>query len=171
MTQLGLAPAWWCCDFEFLRNDGNLSTPVCMVAVEARSGRELRLWTNELLACREAPFPVGSGQVFVAYLAAAEFSCFKALGWRLPVHVFDCYVEFCRLMNGTKPPAGLGLLGALAAFNLPSITDDEKDAWRQRVMAGPPYNDAERTGILDYCASDVYALVRLLPHLLNHLES
>ena len=38
----------WCLDFEFRAPDGERPEPLCMVAREIRSGRELRLWRDRL---------------------------------------------------------------------------------------------------------------------------
>ena len=59
------------------------------------------------------PYPIGPDVLFVAYLASAELGCHLALGWPLPARVLDLYVEFRNAANGTKPPNGFGLLGAL----------------------------------------------------------
>jgi DNA polymerase I-like protein with 3'-5' exonuclease and polymerase domains len=54
-------------------------------------------------------------------------------------------------------------LGALSYHGIDSIDAAEKDAMRQLVMRGEPYTDAERLAVLNYCQSDVDALVKLLP--------
>ena len=162
-------PAWWCVDFEFVRKDGERTEPVCMVAIEAISGQRTQLWRDELNTLRAPPFPVDRSAIMVAYSASAELSCFRALDWPMPVYVFDCYVEFSRITCGSILSSGRGLIGALAHFNLPAITESAKDHWRERIMAGPPYTGTEREGILAYCGSDVTALVRLLPHLLREI--
>jgi hypothetical protein len=40
----------WCADFEFRADPGERPWPVCMVAREFYSGREIRLWREDLLA-------------------------------------------------------------------------------------------------------------------------
>src|SRR5262249_47988019 len=65
---------------------------------------------------------------------------------------------------------GCGLLGALAYHGIDSIDAAEKDAMRQLVMRGEPYTDAERLAVLDYCQSDVAALVRLLPAMMGCID-
>ena len=79
----------WLCDFEFQAGGGEQPSPVCMVAREYFTGRELRLWQDELRARRAAPFPVDRSALFVAYYASAELGCFLALGWPLPEAVLD----------------------------------------------------------------------------------
>ena len=95
----------WCADFEFypgtgLANrsrDGDLSTVLCLVAKEMRSGRVVRLWQDEL-----GPFPpyrLDSDSLFIAYMNSAEFGCHIALGWGQPACSIDAYVEFRHLTN------------------------------------------------------------------------
>jgi hypothetical protein len=58
--------------------------------------------------------------------------------------------------------AKAGLLAALDHFKLDSIKAQAKEHWRDVVLRGGPWTDAEREGILDYCQSDVDALYKLL---------
>jgi hypothetical protein len=46
----------------------------------------------------------------------------------------------------------------------------EKEAMRQRILAGPPWSAEERADILDYCAGDVRALERLWPAMAPHID-
>jgi hypothetical protein len=95
----------WACDFEFRADPGERPWPVCMVAKELHTGREIRKWRGELLELRCAPFNVGADAVFVAYFASAELGCFLALGGPPPVNVLDLYVEH-RWWAGTQRLAG-----------------------------------------------------------------
>ena len=156
----------WLCDFEFQAGGGEQPSPVCMVAREYFTGRELRLWQDELRARRAAPFPVDRSALFVAYYASAELGCFLALGWPLPEAVLDLYVEFRAETNGLPTPSGSGLLGALAYHGLDSMTSEAKDEMRDLVLRGGPWSADERQAVLDYCASDVTAPSRLLPKML-----
>ena len=70
----------WCCDFEYSGADGDIPTPACMVAREARSGRTFRIWQDELVGLTAPPFDTGPNALFVAYYASAEVGCFLALG-------------------------------------------------------------------------------------------
>jgi hypothetical protein len=96
--------------------------------------------------------------------------CFLKLGWPLPENVLDLFVEFRCLTNGTTPPNGAGLLGALLHFGLPSILGNQKDAMRDLVLRGGPWTLNEQTEILDYCETDVIALEQLLPVMLPFLD-
>ena len=160
----------WLIDFEFTAPAGALPRPVCLVAHELKSSRRIRVWVDELRTMRKPPFPVGPDSLVVAYYASAEIGCFHALGWSLPENVLDLYVEFRNLTNGSRLPCGSGLLGALAYFGLPSIEAAEKDSMRQLAERGGPWTQEERDALLDYCASDVESLQRLLPAMEPHLD-
>lgn len=152
-------------DFEFHpagHVEGNLPEPVCMVVLEARTGKCVRYWQDELRQMAQAPFPTGADALMVAYYASAELDCFHALGWTKPVHVLDLYTEFRSLTNGTQLANGRGLVGAMTYFGLPSMGGTQKDVMRDLVLAGGPWNTKERSAILDYCEADVRALESLM---------
>jgi DNA polymerase-1 len=157
-------------DFEYGIDANGLPDVRCVVAHEIRSGRVIRLSREELLTCTEPPFAHGYGVVMVAYYASAEVGCFLTLGWPLPTRVLDLFAEFRNLTNGSTLLHGAGLLGALAFFGLPVIGGEEKDEMRALALRGGPYSDAERAALLDYCETDVVALVRLLPYLVSASE-
>ena len=160
----------WAIDFEFLAPAGERPDPVCMVARELLTGTTVRLWQEDLRSRRLPPFATGPDTLFVAYLASAELGCFLELGWPIPERVLDLYVEFRRHTNGTRIPCGAGLLGALAAFGLESISAAAKDTMRDLVLRGGPWSDNERRAILQYCESDVLALERLLAAMLPVID-
>jgi hypothetical protein len=160
----------WLVDFEFSAPPGERPDPVCLVAREFRSGRTLRLWRDDLRGRRMPPYPIGPDSLFVAYLASAELGCHLAFGWPLPVRVLDLYVEFRNAANGTKPPNGFGLLGALTYHGLDAMDAAEKKAMQELAIRGGPRTSAEREALLAYCESDVQALDRLLPAMLPRLD-
>ena len=163
-------PQVWCVDFEFMARPGERPEPVCCVALELRSGREIRLWGSEL----KDPLPIAPEDLFVAYYASAEMGCHLALNWPLPTNVLDLFTEFRTYGNGRDEQLGLkgaSLLAALAHFGLSHLDPDVKSHWRERIIAGPPYDASDQVGILDYCASDVYALQGLLPKLVAQLDT
>jgi len=160
----------WCVDFEFNQQAGDRPSPVCMVAREFRTRRLIRIWQDELLTMRTAPFPIGPDALFVAYYASAELSCFLALGWTMPSRILDLFAEFRCHTSGLTTPCGSGLLGALAFFGLDSLDATEKDAMRQLAIRGGPYADDERLALLDYCQTDVDALVKLLPAMASGID-
>lgn len=140
---------------------GERPEPVCLCALELRSGRLVRCWRDEL--GRAPPYSTGPDALFVAYFASAELGCHIALGWEQPARVLDLYVEFRNRTNGLPTASGSGLLGALAYFGLDGIGALEKDGMRELILRGGPWSADERAAILDYCESDVRALARLFP--------
>lgn len=156
----------WALDFEYGQTSGNPPEVRCMVAKELRSGRTLRLWTDQLSKLSVPPFGLGFDTLFVAYFASAEMNCFLSLGWPLPYCVLDLYVEFRNMTNGRPLLAGNGLLGALIHFVLDCIGTAEKTEMRELALRGGVYADSEKSALLDYCEDDVLALERLLPKML-----
>ena len=159
MDVLHQFPEIWCVDFEFSQQAGDRPSPVCMVAREFRTHRLVRLWRDDLLTLRTPPFSVGADSLFVAYYSSAEFGCFLALNWQIPVRILDLFTEFKCRTSGLTTPCGVGLLGALTFYGLDSMNAAEKNAMRQLAMRGEPYTADERRDLLDYCQSDVDALV------------
>lgn len=160
-------------DFEFRPEngrEGNTPEPVCLVVKEFLSGVTSRYWKDELEGRTSSPFSVERGALCVAYFASAEMDCFLKLGWQLPENLLDLFVEFRCLTNGTAPPNGAGLLGALLYFGLPSMAAQQKDAMRDLVLRGGPWTPKERQDILEYCETDVTALELLLPAMLPTLD-
>jgi len=160
----------WHVDFEYTSRKGERPAPICVVALEAKSGRELRIWQDELLLMRQPPYSTDKEALFVCYLATAELGCHLVLNWPLPENVLDLYVEFSWLTNGLSRPHGRSLLGAMQWFGLDGIGVVEKESMRALANRGGPWTEDERNGLLEYCESDVQALVRLLPCMAPHLD-
>jgi DNA polymerase I len=150
----------WSCDFEFRADPGERPWPVCMVAHEVGSGTEIRLWRDELLALRKAPFDTGKNSLFVTYYGSAEISCFLELDWPLPTNILDLLTEFRCMTNGLGGSASL--LSALAYYKIPAaVNAGEKDAMRNLVLHQTEWSEQQKRDVLDYCASDVIALAAL----------
>jgi hypothetical protein len=158
----------WLVDFEFISRPGERPDPVCVAAWELRGGRKVRLWHDQLGSV--PPYSLGPESLFVAYLASAELGCHLALNWPKPVCILDLFTEFRNSTNGLPTLAGNGLVGALAAYGLDSISAAEKYGMRNLVLRGGPWAPEEQTAILDYCESDVAALARLLPAMLPQID-
>jgi hypothetical protein len=155
-------------DFEFEQCDGDRPQPVCLVAKDLVTGDEWRIWRGGFGPA--PPFPTSSDSVFVAYYASAEIGCFLALGWEPPPNVLDLFTEFRARTNGTDWLEGRGLLAALGYFNIDGIGTIEKRGMRELILRSGPWSAKERDDILDYCASDVYALERLLPRMMPDID-
>ena len=132
----------WCLDFEFRQPDGERPAVRCMVATEYHTRRTVRLWLEG--AAAPPPFDTGPGALFVAYLASAEMGCFLALGWSLPVHLLDLYVEFKRLTCGRDGETAYPSLAyALTRLGLAGLDVEEKKRMRDLATREGPYTDAE----------------------------
>ena len=163
-------------EFEFGGHDstaaasrsGERPRPVCMVARDLRRGETWRLWRDQFGA--HPPFPVDRDTLLVAYYASAELGCFKALNWPQPVFTLDLFTEFRARTNGRSLTHGAGLLGAAAYFGIDGIDITEKEDLRLRILSGGPWSADDRRVILDYCASDVDMLAKLLPVMLPRID-
>ncbi len=169
MDLLGCYREIWCVDFEFRAPDGHRPEPRCVVARELRSGRVVRRWLGDDPP-PVPPYSIKNDSLFVAFFASAELGCHLALGWPMPTRILDLYAEFRNLTNGRTPRHGNGLLGALSHFGLDALDATEKDGMRALAMRDGTYTAAERTALLDYCQTDVDALINLLPRMLPHID-
>lgn len=159
-------PEIWAVDFEYRQPDGERPDIRCMVAIEYHSGRIIRRWVDELGTA--VPFDT-ENSIVVAYYAVAEMLCFKVLNWERPRLLLDLYVEFKRMNNPHKPIGGYGLNGCLQYHGFPLIPD--KKGMRDLAMRrGSVYSKIEKNALLDYCQSDVDALVKLLPVMSSKID-
>jgi DNA polymerase family A len=173
----------WVVDTEFypgpgLANggrEGDASTPLCLVALEMRSGRTVRLWQDAF--GRFPPYRLDAGALIVGYTISAEFGSHIALGWGQPACSLDPYIEFRhhtndgRIKSGDREKGFYSLAGALRYFRADGIDTARKTDMRDRILQGPPFSAQERSDILEYCEDDVRALSRLLPHILPTIRS
>jgi DNA polymerase I len=173
----------WVVDFEFYPGpgkangggEGDVSTPLCLVALEMRTGRVIRLWPDEF-----GPFPpyrLDAGALFVSFMSSAEYGCHIALGWGQPACSLDPYVEFRhytndgRVKSGDREKGFYGLDGALRYFGEDGIDTAHKTEMRNRIIEGPPFRADEREAILMYCEDDVRALARLVHYIVPTIRS
>ena len=66
-----------------------------------RHVRTIRKWRGEFGPT--PPFDIGPNTLFVAYSAWAEMTCFLALGWTFPVHIFDQHTAYLAASNVLYP--------------------------------------------------------------------
>jgi DNA polymerase-1 len=173
----------WVVDFEFYPGpglahggrEGDQATPLCLVAIEMRTGRVIRQWQDKF-----GPFPpyrLDAGALFVSYMASAEFGCHIARGWGQPACALDAYVEFRhhtndgRIKSGDREKGFYSLDGALRYFGEDGIDTARKTDMRDRIMQGPPFSADEREAILAYCEDDVRALARLVQYIVPTIRS
>ena len=164
----------WCVDTEFYPGagfanggvEGDASSPLCLVALELRSGRLVRLWKDELGLF--PPYRLDADALMVGYALTAEFGIHIACGWSEPACALDAYVEFRHnsndgsLKSEDRDKGFYGIGGALQFFLEDGVDLARKHSVRDRILLGPPFTAQERADILSYCEDDVRALARLL---------
>jgi DNA polymerase I len=151
----------WTLDFEYEATHHVLPVPVAMVVVDVITGRTIKLGQGEMGVC---PFSCDTGEVFIAFQAGAEASCFLALGWTLPPHWIDLYAEARRLSNGLMV-TGNGLLHVMARYGLPVRDAGHKKAMQSLIGSGQ-WQPSDMPAILKYCEEDVQDTVQLLHRML-----
>jgi DNA polymerase I len=167
MNPLDRFDALWHTDFEFRQDSNALPVPISMCAIEQRTGTKIELWRDELLRLRQAPFDTGPNSCMVAYMAAAELSCFLALGWKFPDNVLCLYAETIAAINGDDTVWLLGkkrpsLHEALVLHGLePRMSDEEKEYWRRAILDNTEYGGLQK-GIQDYNRVDVLETLDLI---------
>jgi DNA polymerase family A len=150
----------WDVDFEFRQDDNHRPVPVAMFAKEHRTGAEIAMRRNQLLACSKAPFDTGPDTLVTSYSIVAELSCFRVLNWSLPRNLLCTYFETCAAINGLDI-SGLtekrpGLLAACDLFGiLHSMTAEYKDRMRDLILNNTDYTEAQWREIADYNRDDV----------------
>jgi DNA polymerase I len=151
-------PYVWVLDFEFFQPNGERPRMHCMVAKDVHSGREIHLRSGQFL-----PVPPFDTQhdLFVAYAARAEMSCFAALGWPIPEYILDLNVEF-RLATNDGKFRRRRLYDALEFYHQDTQGATEKHDMQQLAAENASLSPEQMTDMVAYCASDVYATIRLL---------
>jgi hypothetical protein len=157
----------WDHDFEFRQDGNHRPIPVALFAKEHRTGAEITMRREQLLACTKAPFDVGPDTLVTSYSIVAELSCFRVLNWPLPRNLLCTYFETCAAINGLdivglteKRP---GLLSACDLFGIPhSMTTEHKDHMRDLILENSNYTEAQWREIADYNRDDVLHSMPLL---------
>lgn len=161
--------AVWAHDFEWYAEPGSLPKPLCMTAV-GPGGQRMRLWRDELLKCRRAPFPTGPDVVVTSYSLAADAVCWKVLGWPWPEHVMCAYAEHRVRYNGQASQFDDSLIGACARRGIAYLMTDAKERMRRRALDPAPFSEAEQHEFLDYCEEDSRACWRYVESLRDDIQ-
>jgi DNA polymerase I len=162
----------WAIDSEFRHQSGERNEPVCLCALELRTGRRLELFFDRH---HDNPFEYAHA-LFVGYSAAAEWKTFLSLGWELPHEILDLHFEYLNQINGVwhgnvlLRKIGSGLGDAMAASGLDFLSHVEKEEERDYILSHPSYSPEGQRRILDYCWTDVNGTAQLLDKLLPDID-
>jgi hypothetical protein len=164
----------WDRDYEFRLDDNGRPEPVSLFAKELRTGLEIFVRRNELLARSKHPFDAGPGALVISYMAAAELGCDLALGWEPPANVLCTYVETCSAINGLsaygltkKRPS---LLESCDMYGIPHMPKSRKDEMRDLILNNKHYTEEQWARIRDYNADDVVADISLFLIHAEHMD-
>jgi hypothetical protein len=158
-------------DFEYEVGAGDLPNPLCMVAYVLDENlqhlRTIRLWRGEFDTA--PPFDIGPDTLFVAYSAWAEMTCFKVMGWRFPVHIFDQHTAYLAASNILLPYSPdevrkkprKRLLDACRTYGIEGWEQIDKDTIAEDIGQGR-WRDHGQERVLEYCEEDVRMSVQLL---------
>jgi DNA polymerase-1 len=158
-------------DFEYEVRDGELPNVLCMVAYELDEHlqfvRTIKLWLDDFGAA--PPFDIGNDTLFVAYSAWAEMTCFMALGWKFPVHIFDQHTAYLAASNILLPhnpnevrkKQSKRLPDACRDYGICGWENIDKDMIAKDIGEGR-WQVHGRERVLEYCEADVRASTLLL---------
>ena len=159
------------CDFEYECAGGDLPLVLCMVVYvldgNLRHVRTIKRWRGEF--GKAPPFDIGPDTLFVGYSAWAEMTCFKVLGWKFPVHIFDQHTAYLAASNVLLPyepdevrkKPGKGLIDACKAYGIVGWDFVEKKEISKDIGEGR-WQKYGREFVLDYCEEDVTNSAKLL---------
>jgi DNA polymerase I len=169
------------CDFEYEAAPGELSMPLCMVAhvlgENLQHVHTVHMWRGEFGTA--PPFDTGPDTLFVAYSAWAEMSCFQALGWQFPTHIFDLHTAYLAASNVLLPhnPGEVRkkprkrLSDACRAYGIEGWERIDKEEMGKVIGEGR-WREYGQERVYEYCEEDVRMSVRLLRSQLHrHLDA
>ena len=158
-------------DFEYEAAPGELPNVLCMVAYVLNENLQhmqtICLWRDDFGTT--PPFDIGPNTLFVAYSAWAEMTCFKALGWQFPAHVFDLHTAYLAACNVLLPhdpdevrkKRRKRLSDACRAYGIEGWERIDKDTIAKDIGEGR-WRDHGREQVFAYCEEDVRMSVQLL---------
>jgi hypothetical protein len=173
----------WSVDFEYATTCGTgRPTPHVFVALEIRTGQEIRMTGPRLRRTKSAPFDVRRCAA-LAYNFVAEAQCFETLGWEQPHWPIDPYAEHLALTNGLtakdvfeveedEQRIGYRLVDALR-FHGRQVSDrDELHKREMQLLAarGEPYTPAHWSALIEYCASDTVWVAELFEAIRDKID-
>jgi len=174
-------PYTYVLDSEYQHVGGKQQKPVCLEAYGFNKGRRIEVFFNTPAV---NPFPDLGNSLFIGYNLPSELKTLLALGWPLPAHCIDLYVEFLNMINGEWRDGerlvdlGAGLVDAVKAFggNPMDFWKTNKEVEQNYILQHgtvPPEgvtSEAHRNRILAYCEEDITATVWLAQQMATHLD-
>jgi DNA polymerase family A len=158
-------------DFEYEVGEGDLPSPLCMVAYlldeNLQHVRTVQLWRGEFGSA--PPFDIGNDTLFVAYSAWAEMTCFHVLGWKFPAHIFDQHTAYLAATNVLLPydpdrpkeKQTKKLADACRAYGIEGWENIEKGEIARAIGEGR-WQEYGKEAVLAYCEEDVRNSTMLL---------
>ena len=159
------------CDFEYESEGGeahlvrgDLPNVLCMVAhvldENLQHVHTIRQWRGEFGTA--PPFDIGPNTLFIGYSAWAELTCFMALGWKFPEHVFDLHTAYLAASNVLLPynpdevrkRQSKDLTHACRAYGIEGWESIDKKAIAKDIGEGR-WRDHGREAVINYCEEDV----------------
>ena len=125
----------WFIDTEFQAADGEQNVPVSLCAYELRSKRKVEMFFDRT---HENIF-ADPNALFICYNAVAEWKTFLALGWEIPCHCIDLFIEYSGMVNGvwrgntSLKDLGTGLVDAMREHGLDPMDAADKETERTYV--------------------------------------
>jgi hypothetical protein len=149
---------------------GDLPCVLCMVACVLDENLQhvctIRRWRGEFGPT--PPFGIADDTLVVAYSAWAELTCFLTLGWKFPVHVFDCHTAYLAASNILLPYSpdevrkrqSKRLPDACRANGIAGWERIDKGKIAEDIGEGR-WRDHGMPAVFDYCEEDVKKTVEL----------
>jgi len=163
-------------DSEYVYNPGWHVTPVCMAGLELRSGASVTATFDHEGQRVDNPLPFRPDVLHVVYNATADLGFALAARWGLPYNVLDLWVERRNFTNnktdGQGNPLPTNLVSTCHDYGInDTISLDEKEANRERIMRGFPFSTDEMRHIVEYCRGDVRMTRMLLERMVGQIEN
>ena len=122
------------------------------------------------------PLPFKPDVLHVLYNATADLGFALAAQWGLPYNVLDLWVERRNFTNnktdGQGSPLPTDLVSTCHDYGInDTISFEEKEANRERIMRGFPFSADEMRHIVEYCRGDVRMTRMLLERMVGQIEN
>src|SRR5262249_40581621 len=149
----------WEHDFEYRQDANHCPVPVALSAKEQRTGTEISMRREQLLASTRLPFGQGLDTLVTSYSNVAELNCLNMLGYPIPTNLLCTYTETCAAINGLdidglieKRPS---ILEACDLFDIPHMTKEHKAHMRDLILNNTEYTEDQWREIEKYNREDV----------------